>query len=279
MKISSFKNIFWESSHGDRKYLPEWPRPTHQRSAIERFARRFFMFPRSRHKKSFVLTTAHYCQSYEYQNKKLKRIFPWRYWLANDIDRPFIRAKYQARELKYWFYYRLRPKYRYHVLKLDRKPGYSDTGEDMVVAMFTQVRDFAEIELASKNRACRDENSPKFTFVKGRCREAGIEYLDWEINEPDCKMGAWPTQADAAQIHKDCYLWWVDERPARLDPYEIKRHFKRDADPDGFWHGVNSDDPERKRYLESMSALEEFYHQEDKEMMEKAISVLRSWWT
>lgn len=261
--------------------LAEWPRPTNKRTRIERIARRLWLFRRERHRVAYPVHSL-WCQSSCYRDAKIKARYPVSYFLQETLPDALKNWKRRSSDGIWWLKYRLHPGHRYHTLKIEIEPGYHDTDQLMLHSLFTQVCEFVEIGLA--HRIGSDEKK-NHVFKNGRSRSAGLAYLDWEINDPDCQAGPAPTQADRAKVKKELYLWWRDARPARIEPWgdpaiwaEHRKKQSQEEDKDkGVWGIFNSGYDHTAS--EAASALEEFYALEDQQMMEKVISVWRSWWT
>lgn len=137
------------------------------------------------------------------RDEMLIRRAPIRYFLQHDLP---ITLRVQVRRMNdLWWKVRHRTTHRYHVVNTRLKPGYYEMNQRLLHASFSLLVDHVEISLASKNFDCK---------IKDRALR-GLDYLDWEINDPQC---AGP-QADEAKIVKDLYLWWTAERTERLDPW------------------------------------------------------------
>jgi hypothetical protein len=111
----------------------------------------------------------------------------------------------------------------------------------------------------------------KYKFVKGRCKQAGLDYLNWagqlKLNEdygfsPDDEDYNKPTaQAiDSQKIH-DLYNWWLD-REYRVDPYDL---YTREKDG--------------KFYYRKIDEMENSYDNEDTEKLIELIKIRQSLWT
>lgn len=111
-------------------------------------------------------------------------------------------------------------------------------------------------------------------------RDRGLAYLNWAINDADCKMGTAPTQSDRAKEFMTLYLWWVDYRPARLEPWGAEEIWQVVDLSDDISKGLGA--PRSKEYQDASDRaafLEQFYEQEDTEMLTRLAKVRTSLWT
>lgn len=204
---------------------------------------------------------------------------PIRYYLQHDVPMWFRRQAQVWRDRKYWIIHRTTDKY--HVVPTGLKPGYHDAGERMLYASFELLRQYVEITQASSNY-----NSD---LPKTDARARGLEYLQWQIDDPQCAGH----QADTAKIVKDLYLWWVDERPKRTDPYDCEGIWGKKDDTENTkrlsWRErrkarrlrrrMFSDDSKDRRLAGARShALTTFYDAQDSGMLTKLVSVRLSLW-
>ena len=156
------------------------------------------------------------------------------------------------------------------------KPNYYDADTRLLHGMFALLVDFVEIEKAWMEAIFNRDYKRPFWKLNNRFRnrEYGIAYLDWEITLINSEYD--DLQGINAKIIKELYLWWVDIRPARMDPYDLMDDLPK---REGILSGLNKDDPERDKIYEKINYLERDYFLEDTKMMEKLISVRGSLWT
>lgn len=156
-----------------------------------------------------------------------------------------------------------------HVLKTGLKPGeYYDLDYRILYGLFNELVDFIEIECASISRY---DTNKKYKFVRGRCVEAGMDYLNWAsslkygINEglhKGDKLFGQPTQqAQSAQKIKELYLWWKD-RNNRPNPHDLFTEAK-----DG------------KKYFLKIDKMQKDLEKEDNNMLIKLIKIRNHLWT
>lgn len=210
-------------------------------------------------------------------------------------------VKRHVDNLIYWFRYRTYD--RYNIIKISSlKPDYYDTDTRMLHGMFDLLVDFIEIEKAHMHKVFSEEfrNQNYFKkelywalhlFTEVRDREQGLAYLDWEINESDCKG-----QAECAKEQKELYLWWKDIRPNRKDPMDLSgwsdfcdkyRHklwiFKPCEDSPELSELVDTLTPEEReeerKILDKLHEVEMSQELEDEVMLTRLIRIRKSLWT
>lgn len=236
------------------------------RTLIEKVVRKLVLPPS---KKKFFLFGGKY--SYKRRQSRLKANFPVRYFLSETLPSflAFVKNRYIEKP-RTWIKYRTTR--RFHVLKMRTlEPGYYDTDTRMLHAVFQLLVDYVEVELARMNIDF------KGTWKNGRCPEAGVNYLEWEIDDEMCKVGASPTQSDLAKEKLYLYKWWTESRPLRVDPWDtdiIWANKARGSSLDDFFAG--NYDPEPGTQAQT---LESFYDQEDQEMLERLVVIRKSLWT
>lgn len=136
---------------------------------------------------------------------------------------------------------------RSHVLRTGLKPGkWHETEDQILHGCFEALVDYVEIQQAWMHVICTNADGTEewsadrktifdtfpwyvrwFHSFGWRSRKYGLARLEWERNlryaedghtaDPNGKLSG---QAISAQEQLDLYLWWKDERPARIDPYE-----------------------------------------------------------
>ncbi len=228
---------------------------------------------------------------------------------TNTVPRWFGIKKRQLNDVKYWFLYRLHPHHKYHLIDTGLKPNYHEIDTRMLHGMFNLLKNFCEDEMpwhdwcwqeAGKEiDAENDGNSYKRRkFVKGK--EAALESFKWQKalvhreeeiwNEEHKHLIGTPTpQAKAAEEIEKLYLWWVETRPARVDPYEafpdpfLEKHLENRKNGgsvmDMFIRGTDEEEALKKDRYEQMDALEKKYEEEDDEMLIRLIKIRKALWT
>ncbi len=163
-----------------------------------------------------------------------ERTMPIRYFLVKTIPLKISVKMMQLRDVKYWFKYRLQKEHKYHLCDTGLPPAYYEIEKRMLHANFNMLKEFVETELADQQGWRTDRDDIDLISIG---RVTGLEHLDWQIaltlNEhdgleaDDPRIGESTPQALTAQEIKALYLWWVDERPNRPDPWDL---YNKDTD-------------------------------------------------
>ena len=218
-----------------------------------------------------------------------KRKFP--YWMSRTMPSWFRVKGMQMQDVKMQFKYRLQKRHRYHLIDTKLGYGYHEIESRMLYGMFSMLVDFVEIEKASIHSASNEESMTN--------REAGLAHLDWEISlTHDEEMmkhmgtpelaGKRTDQAIAAQKIKDLYLWWVDVRPARDDPWDDEYNHrqalktdKKTADIFELWgtEETPEDAAVRRQFWDKKQEIEDQYQTEDDRMMYDLVAIRHALWT
>lgn len=203
-----------------------------------------------------------------------KNRYPIRHWLNETLIPPIERGLGEAKDQ-----FRYRFVQRFHIIDTKLKPGYYDSDTLMLFGMFALLKDFVEIECAWMEFISHDDSEPvpwyKWRPFKPN-RELGLKYLDWEISLKDEEDGvANITQSESAQIKKELYLWWMDERPKREDPYS-KIDLPESGDLNSW---LKDSSPERTKLMNEIHELDEAHNNEDTEMLIKLVKVRSTLWT
>jgi hypothetical protein len=199
--------------------------------------------------------------------EKTKTKHPVRYWIAetgltilqNVIYFPY--DCYHTIEV----YVRNRWIDKCHLLNTGLKPGqYYEFDYKVLYGLFNEISDHVEKELASLSY----DKSKNYKFVNGKCREAGIDYLDWAcslvynedygLQKGEDDYGKITPQALSAQKLKKLYLWWKDTRPNRIDPHDLYK--------------------DKNDFLK-IEELENNYDNEDTEKLIELIKIRKDIWT
>ena len=163
------------------------------------------------------------------------------------IQRPY-------KDFRYWI--RSHITRRWHIVDTHLKPAYYDKDALLLNACFALLVDYVELEL------------PTCNGVHKRSREAGMEYLDWEINNTSGH------QAESASVQKTLYLWWKDIRPTRPEA---------DAEYSALWDRRDSGEKIPNDVMMEAAqrggAIETQYYDEDSDMLKKLIEIRCSLWT
>lgn len=200
-----------------------------------------------------------------------KQKHPYRYWIAEEVLDflqdvvNFPMDVYHTIDI----YVRNRYVDKLHYLRTGLKPGeYYDLDWRILNGLFNELVLFVESEQAHLMKAHKDK---KYKFVKGRCKEAGLDYLNWAVqlkldesygfNPDDEEYGEPTAQAISSQKILELYNWWLN-RDNRIDPYSIYTKEK-----DG------------KFYYRKIDEMEHQYDMEDDNMLIELIKIRHSLWT
>ena len=216
---------------------------------------------------------------WEQWDEDAKKKHPIRYWIAEEglsklqnlVNFPF--------DLIYTIRIYIRNRWidKLHYLKTGLKPGeYYDLDYRMMHGLFNELVNLVEVEYASM----ADSETKKYKFVKGRCAEAGIDYLNWAASltcdyclKDDPDYGKPTPQAIAAQKTLEIYDWWKN-RPNRLCPTKLSGW-------SDFLDLPKSEQKEKKKrkILEKLHKIEQEQEEEDTNMMIELIKIRGSLWT
>lgn len=227
---------------------------------------------------------------------------------VNVVPRWFARKGRQISDIKYWFLYRFSNKHKYQLIDTGLKPNYHEIDTRMLHGMFNLLKNFCEDEMpfhdwcwqeASKEIDAEREGKSykRRKFVKGK--EAALESFAWqkklvytedEIWNDDQKhlIGTPTGQAIAAAEIEQLYLWWVETRPNRVDPFEAYddpyfdarlEKTKTDGALSLFCKGTEEEEAVRRERYENIDELEKQYNEEDTEMLIRLIKIRKSLWT
>lgn len=113
-----------------------------------------------------VADVDHLLASYDTIHVDIRKNNPIKYFLLYDIDDYIRKISYRLNDIKYWFLYRIHPKYRaYWNIKTDLKPGYYDADtliEEYIIKIFI---DFFEFSTGEHSHTDWD-NVPEFQTLK-----------------------------------------------------------------------------------------------------------------
>jgi hypothetical protein len=189
------------------------------------------------------------------KNQKKQR--PFRYWLS-DIVLPRIQDVFC---FPYDLYYTIKiyVKNRFitktHYLKTNLPKGeWHDLDDRILHGLFNELVEFVEKDLSHLSKW---DQTKKYKFKKGRCKEAVDDYFKW-VNSLDQKDDQ-PFKQTQLKIKK-LYEWWTIKRNRRLDPYKITKET----------HG--------SKYYRIVNEIIETYDKEDDMMLKELISIRRSLW-
>jgi len=208
---------------------------------------------------------------WEVWRKQSEKKHPYRYWVAEEVLDflqdivNFPLDVYHTIEV----YVRNRYIDKLHYLRTGLKPGeYYDPDYRILHGLFNELVIYVESELAHTMKAYPERN---YKFIKGRCKQAGLDYLEWACNlklnedygfNPDNEDYNKPTaHAIGSQKILELYNWWLD-RDYRANPYDL---FTKEKDG--------------KYYYRKIDEMEHKYEEEDTEKLIELIKIRSSLWT
>ena len=234
---------------------------------------------------------------------KVKTDTPLAYFLTETVPMFLDDVHYNITEIynKPRRYIRNRYFNKIHMLPTGLEPGlWWDDDSRLEGALIQLIIDHVEIQLAWQNMY----GEKKFKWVKGRCPEAGLDYLDWASKltygedmgyDPEHKSyGNLTHQALAAIEVQKLYDWCKNIRPNRPDPYEASGWSAYcDACRDNAKkHGTSKfasmfnhkyDTPEIKKMgdiaRKKLTKIEKQNEKEDEEMFIRIVKIRHSLWT
>ena len=252
------------------------------------------------------------CKGWRDWETKAKTAHPFRYWIAETaldaIQNIIDWIPNNINNVRYYLNNRFitRPN-ALTAHPRDIKPGdWCDLSHRLLPCMFNALVDFIECEKGSM-QVMHNNDDNKFDrpfwhkkwwlrwFMQYRNAEAGLAYLDWEmklvrdeeygLSSTDALYNTPTEQAKNAEIMKILYLWWTEERPKRLDPYDVSEwttlcELRREKYGTMFWEDSTDEEKELlKRSLAQIHELETMYDNEDTQMMINLINIRNSLWT
>jgi hypothetical protein len=206
---------------------------------------------------------------------------PVRYWIAEKGLNKIQNIINFPNDLYYTLKIYIRNRWidKSHYIRTGLEPGvYHEFDNKIIHGLFEELCDYIEVECATSQMY---ENKNKYKFVKGRCAEAGIDYLEWASSlkneEPffkksDKKYGEPTQQAITSQKILQLYRWWKN-RPNRPDPYKSS----------GWSDFMNlpkeeQNQKEKSKILKVLLKLEKQQDDEDTKMMIELIKIRQSIW-
>ena len=203
--------------------------------------------------------------------KNIKKYSPFRYWLAEeglDFLQDIVNFPldiYHTIDI----YVRNRYIDKLHYLRTGLRPGtYYDLDWRILNGLFNELVIYVESELAYTMKAYPDRN---YKFVKGRCKQAGLDHLNWAMNLimnedygitlDDEDYGKPTNQAIVAKKIYELYNWWLD-REYRVDP-----------------HTLYTKEKDGKYYYRKIDEMEKAYDDEDTNMLIELVKIRSSLWT
>jgi hypothetical protein len=209
-----------------------------------------------------------------------KKQRPIRFWLSetglNMLQNFCMFPADVYREIKYYIHNRWIDKT--HYIKTGFKPGhYYELDYKILHGLFNELVDLVEIEFAYLSTYDKTKN---YNFKRGRCVEAGLDYLDWACNikynedylvdKKDKLYGKLTPQALASQKIKELYTWWKDIRPNRPEPIDLINFDMKDS--------FDFSKKELPKY-KKLEKIEKAYDKEDTKMLIELIKIRSYLWS
>jgi len=202
---------------------------------------------------------------------KLK--YPKRYWIQNTLIPNTwwpIKRRYDSivSYIRFGFFEK------HHLIDTKLPKDYQEVDRRLLHGMFSLLVDFVEIEKAWMQAIFSENYKRPWWKLNSRFRERelGLKYLDWEITLINSEYD--DLQGINAKIIKELYIWWVDKRPERIDPYSLL-----EDTPEGESIFSRKKDPERDKTYKQIDHLEKIYYEEDTLMLKRLIDIRSSLWT
>lgn len=183
--------------------------------------------------------------------KDMKSKYPIRYFFQETLPQYFHGKVYNIRHGYYWpFIHRFHPKYRYHIIKTDLKPGYYDPDTRIAHAIFSVFSEFMKYNIENK-------------------------VVNWEGD--DLHANFW-TEAN------EIYDWLKNVRQFREEKFEKEHPFPKIPENIDIFeiHDKKHRDKPFAKEVEKYSQLEteekNKWEQDDEEMMIRIIQIRKFLW-
>jgi hypothetical protein len=212
-------------------------------------------------------------EEWEVWRKETKSKNPWRFFFAekflNSAQNLFLFPSDIRSSIRSYIDNRFYSKT--HFLKTGLKPGiFHELDERIIYGLFNEFEEFVEVDLA---RIFSASSEKKYKFVRGRCEEAGLDYLKWSsslkndfVPKNDSSYGKPTEQAKSAKKMIKIYLWWKS-REDRPDPMEKSG-----------WNKSFDNASKKKSCLDRLIKIEEEYDKEDENMLIALIKIRKHLW-
>ena len=216
---------------------------------------------------------------------------PIRYWLDNDFKKIFIYpVKWKYQEITYWFRYRIYD--RYHIVKTGLPPGYSEVDNTMLHVNFNLLKDFVEIQQATReywsddvSKTWCEQHMPFYrVFYPFRRPDLGIKHLEWATTLDDPSLPPYEQSVQQAKHAREVlilYKWWVEGRPGRV-AVEIHHPTNSGKSITDIFSSKFKNSPEYRKYrddLDKSAKQEERWDNEDDKMLVRLMKIRRGLWT
>jgi len=221
-----------------------------------------------------------------------KTVHPIRYWLVEEaLNTTQEWVNYPLDKLHDFKYYIInRYVTKSHALTSNLPRGaFYEVDTRIMYCLFDELVNFVEVEKAWLKVVWGNKEDKEKYKVPGwalgpfrtrtwRCPEAGIDYLNWEIND---LLTRDTPQGECAKITLELYYWWKNVYNKRQDAMDISGWSDYCArDRDNILADTKPEDKEKVDFmLVEMDRIEKEYEREDEEMLIKLIKIRSSLWT
>lgn len=207
---------------------------------------------------------------WEVWRQEAKQKHPYRYWIAEELLDFLQDIVNFPMDIYHTIEVYIRNRYidKIHYLHTGLKPGtYYNIDHRILYGLFNELVLFVEKEQAFLMTAYKDK---KYKFIDGRCKQAGLDYLDWACNltmnedygykKRDKEYGKPTAQAISAKKILELYNWWIN-RTSRVDA-----------------HTLFSKEKDGKDYYKKIAKLEDKYYKEDTTKLIELIKIRSELW-
>lgn len=204
-------------------------------------------------------------------HKEAQTQHPYRYWISEKLLNWLQDIVYLPCDIYHTIEVYVRNRFidKTHYLNTGLKPGsYYDLDYRIIHGLFNELVNLVEVEYANLSKWRKQK---KYKFVRGRCADAGLDYLKWAsgltynkdygLRKGDKGFGDPTEQAIAARKTIELYSWWKN-RNNRPDPYE-----------------TFSEEKDGKSWYKKISKMQDGYEKEDTKMLIELIKTRKSLWT
>jgi hypothetical protein len=152
-------------------------------------------------------------------DEEFKSVAPVRYWFTHTLRYSCLMpVKWKYENITSWVSFRTT--HRYHTLDTGLPPGYYGVDDQLLHVSFNALKNFVEKDLAFREHWCSD-------VKKSWCERhmPFYRHLAWASALDDPSLPPYeqsPTQARQARETVLLYKWWMETRPARVEP--VIRH-------------------------------------------------------
>jgi hypothetical protein len=207
------------------------------------------------------------------------------------------------------YYLRQRFIHRGHLIKTGLAPGrYHEFQSKILHGIFTELVDFVEVEVAWRHATWNSDEQNKHTapfwrkhwilrWGIWRSAEAGLAGLRWETTLDNADLDASERSEQQAMTARELmllYTWWTKIRKDRdemlaweVSGYNsfnetLKLKYGKDWEDNLFSRRsvlTSAETAERDRRYDLINQIEEQWHVDDEEMINRVVAIRRNLWT